>query len=159
MRAAGIAEARLVTAPEHWIALASGIRLTGVPAAHPTIERDQEGHLRFVGYVLECGGRRIYHAGDTSPASEMIARLSELAPIDTAFLPVNERNYYRQARGIVGNMTVREAFQLAADLKVRALVPMHWDMFAPNSVYPEEIRLLFELMNPPFEMLIHPEAI
>jgi L-ascorbate metabolism protein UlaG (beta-lactamase superfamily) len=155
----GIAEARLVKAPEQWMSLAPSVRLIAVPAAHPNIERDEEGCLRYVGYVLESEGRRIYHAGDTSPATEMLARLEELTPIDTAFLPVNERNYYRETRGIIGNMTVREAFQLATDLKVRTLVPMHWDMFAPNSVYVEEIRLLYELMKPPFEMYFHPEQI
>jgi L-ascorbate 6-phosphate lactonase len=159
LRAAGVAATRLVIAPESWMQLDSRVKLICVPAAHPTIERDRDGHLRFVGYVLECDGRRLYHAGDTSPAQEMIARLTNLAPIDTAFLPVNERNYYREARGIVGNMTVREAFQLAADLKVRTLVPMHWDMFAPNSVYLEEIQVVYRLMKPPFEMRIYPEQI
>jgi L-ascorbate metabolism protein UlaG (beta-lactamase superfamily) len=159
LRGAGIAEARLVTAPENWIPLDSRLKLICVPAAHPTIERDREGQLRFVGYVLEYDGRRLYHAGDTSPAPEMITKLESLAPIDTAFLPVNERNYYRESRGIIGNMTIREAFQLATDLKVRTLVPMHWDMFAPNGVYLEEIRLLHALMKPPFEMIIYPDRI
>lgn len=159
LRAAGVAAARIVTAIETWIDLDARVRLISVPAAHPTIERDAEGNLRFVGYVLEFGGRRIYHAGDTSPAAEMIEKLAALAPVDVAFLPVNERNYYRESRGIIGNMTVREAFQLAADLGARTLVPMHWDMFAPNSVYLEEIRLLHDLMKPPFEMAIYPERI
>jgi len=159
LRAAGIADKRLVTAPEDWMDLASRVRVICVPAAHPTIERDDEGRLRFVGYVLESDGRRLYHAGDTSPAREMLEKLAGLAPIDTAFLPVNERNYYRESRGIIGNMTVREAFQLATDLKVRTLVPIHWDMFAPNSVYLEEIRLLYELIKPPFQMQIYPDRI
>jgi L-ascorbate 6-phosphate lactonase len=159
MEAAGIPAARLLRAPERWIELAPGLKLISVPAAHPTIERDAQGELRCVGYVLEHEGRRLYHAGDTSPAQEMIDALNRLAPIDTAFLPVNERNYYREARGIIGNMTVREAFRLAADLNVRTLVPMHWDMFTPNSVYLEEIRLLYDLMKPPFALSVYPERI
>ena len=159
LRAVGIDETRVVVAPEAWTPLTAHVQVIGIPAAHPTIERDSDGQLRFLGYLLQYDGRRIYHAGDTSPAQEMLDKLATLGPIDTAFLPVNERNYYREARGIIGNMSVREAFQLASDLKVRTLVPMHWDMFAPNSVYAQEIELLFELIKPPFEMRIYPERI
>ena len=159
LRAAGIDEARIATASETWAPLNPAVKVIAVPAAHPRVERDAKGNLRFIGYVLEYDGRRIYHAGDTSPAHEIIDKLETLLPIDTAFLPVNERNFYRELRGIIGNMSVREAFQLARELKVRTVVPMHWDMFSPNSVYVEEIRLLFELMKPPFEMRIYPDQI
>jgi len=56
-------------------------------------------------------------------------------------------------------MSVREAFQMAADIGVKTLVPTHWDMFAPNSVYKEELNLLYELMRPPFEMRIDPQEL
>ncbi len=42
-----------------------GIRFTGVPAAHNDIERDEKGKCRFMGYVIEAGGKKIYHSGDT----------------------------------------------------------------------------------------------
>jgi len=74
-------------------------------------------------------------------------------------MPVNERNFYREKRGIVGNMSVREAFQMATDIGVKTLVPTHWDMFAPNSVYKEELNLLYELMRPPFEMRLDPQEL
>jgi L-ascorbate metabolism protein UlaG (beta-lactamase superfamily) len=157
--AAGIARERIVTAPENWLQLGDSLSLIAIPAAHPLVERDDEGFLRFVGYVLESAGRRFYHAGDTSPSREVIDAVAALSPIDTAFIPVNERNFYREMRGIIGNMTVREAFQLAGDLGVRTLVPTHWDMFAPNSVYREEIELLYRLMKPAFGMRIYPDEV
>jgi L-ascorbate 6-phosphate lactonase len=157
LTAAGIAQERILAAPESWITLGHDLRAVAVPAAHPTVERDDEGCLRFVGYVLEHAGRRFYHAGDTSPSKEIIGRLGELAPIDVAFLPVNERNYYRDVQGIIGNMTIREAFQLATDIGAKSLVPMHWDMFAPNSVYLEEIELLYRLIAPPFKLWVYPQ--
>ena len=82
-----------------------------------------------------------------------------MGSIDVAFIPVNERNFYREKRGIIGNMSVREAFQMAADIGVKTLVPTHWDMFAPNSVYKEELDLLYKLMRPPFEMRIDPQEL
>ena len=56
-------------------------------------------------------------------------------------------------------MSVREAFRMASDLRVSTLVPIHWDMFELNSVYPEEIQLLYEQCKPPFDLLINPDQI
>ncbi len=148
----GLSAERIILAPEQEIELAGAVRITAVPAAHPCIERDGKGHLKYVGYILEYGGRRYYHAGDTSPADQVIQSVLEKGPIDVAFLPVNERNYYRDRRGIIGNMSIREAFQLAMDIGAKHVVPIHWDMFAPNRVFPEEIQLLYELMKPSFHL-------
>ena len=154
---AGIDRSRIIIAGDKWINLGSQVRVMPVPAAHPTVEKDENGCLRYLGYVLEFNGRKLYHAGDGSPDEHVFNLLSRLYPIDVAFIPVNERNYYRDKRGIIGNMSVREAFQMAADIGVDILVPTHWDMFALNSVYLEELNLLYKLMSPPFEMRLNPE--
>jgi len=156
---AGIDRRRVILARENWIALEPEVRVMPVPAAHPRIETDNEGYLRCVGYVVECGGRRLYHGGDGSPDDRVFDRLNRLGPIDVAFIPVNERNFYREKRGIIGNMSVREAFQMAEDIGVKTLVPTHWDMFAPNSVYKEELNLLYELIQPSFEMRLDPQEL
>jgi L-ascorbate 6-phosphate lactonase len=133
--------------------MAPGFSLRAVPAAHTEIHRNLEGELRDVGYLLKMGDTTIYHAGDTIPHPEIFTALKGEG-IDIAFLPVNERNHYRDAQGIIGNMTLREAFQMATDLGVKTLIPTHWDMFAPNSAFPEEIELLHKLLAPPFELKI-----
>ncbi|MCP9452150.1 MAG: MBL fold metallo-hydrolase [Nitrospira sp.] len=155
----GISRHRIILAEDEWINLGPGVRVMPVPAAHPHVERDEEGYLRCVGYVIEWEGHKLYHGGDGSPDDCVIERLRQLGPIDVAFIPVNERNFYRERRGIIGNMTVREAFQMAADIGTKVLVPTHWDMFAPNSVYEEEIRLLYKLIQPPFALQINPQEI
>jgi L-ascorbate 6-phosphate lactonase len=157
--ASGVARERIVIAEQQWRDLAPSVRVLAVPAAHPRIERDDAGNMRFVGYVLEWDGRRIYHAGDTSLVKELHDVLVALSPLQVVFLPVNERNYYREQRGIIGNMTLREAFQLAEDVRATTLVPMHWDMFLPNSVFREEIELLYRLAHPSFELRIYPTAV
>ena len=139
--------------PADWMPLAPGLSIRAVPAAHREIQRDPNGECRDVGYILKCGNTTIYHAGDTIPHSEIFAALQGES-IDLAVLPVNERNHYRDAQGIIGNMTLREAFQMTADLGAKTLIPTHWDMFAPNSVFPEEIELLHQLHDPPFELKI-----
>ena len=127
--------------------------------AHPKIERDEEGFLRCVGYLISYAGRKIYHSGDTSVDRELISALQAERPIDTAFVSVNEKNYYRDSRGIIGNMSVRDAFQLAQDVGVETVVPMHWDMFEVNSVFLEEIELLHRKLRPGFRLVINPRKI
>lgn len=146
-----IAGHEMRTPPAVWTAVSSDLEIRAVPAAHLELERDAAGESRFVGYLLRSGGVTVYHAGDTIPHPEIFKSLAG-ERIDVALLPVNERNYYRDQAGIIGNMTVREAFRMAADLGVAALIPIHWDMFALNSVHPAEMELLHKLEAPPFSL-------
>ena len=154
-----IALDRFICATNMWHEIGSNLRIHPVPAAHPTIEVDSCGNFQQVGYIIEYKGRRIYHAGDTSLNKVMIEAVSNFKPIDVAMLPVNECNYYRHNCGIIGNMSIREAFQFAEDINVNTLIPMHWDMFKCNSVYQEEIEIYYKLTNSPFLMLLNPSQI
>lgn len=83
---------------------------------------------------------------------DVIAAVRRHGPIGTALLPVNECNFFRERQGIVGNMSIREAFGLAVELGARRFVPMHFDMFAPNCVYEEEIGIVHRRLAPPFRV-------
>jgi len=159
MREWGIASDRLILASETWNALTPQLRLRAVPAAHPEIDRDSAGNLVAVGYLLDYCGQKIYLAGDTSVRQGIIDTLVAESPIHTAFLPANERNFYRDRRGIIGNMSVREAFQFAVEIGVKQVVAVNWDMFATNAVYPDEIRLVHQRTQPSFALLIQPTHI
>ncbi|HRQ56898.1 MAG TPA: MBL fold metallo-hydrolase [Azoarcus taiwanensis] len=159
LRSWGIDPARIQIAREDWVPLAEGLRVRAVPAAHPEIERDSNGHLLCAGYLLDYHGKRIYLAGDTFARQEIIDCLAEHGPVHTAFLPVNEHNFFRDRRGILGNMSVREAFQFATEIAVKQVVAVHWDMFAINAVDPDEIRLIHKRMNPGFSLLLRPNAL
>nr|VFJ62225.1 MAG: L-ascorbate metabolism protein UlaG, beta-lactamase superfamily [Candidatus Kentron sp. DK] len=155
----GIASERIITAQEGWFDLAPDLRICAIPAAHPEIERDGAGNLACVGYLLDYAGKRIYLAGDTFARQEIIDRLIAEGPVHTAFLPVNEHNFFRDRRGILGNMSVHEAFQFAVEIGARQVVAVHWDMFAINAVDPEEIRLIHQRMRPGFALLLRPALI
>ena len=160
LRATGIDPARIIQAEcEVPISLGPSIEVHPVPSAHPSVERDSQGASRWLGYVIHFGRRCIYHAGDTSVSAEIVSTLLRFDKIDVAFLPVNEKNYYRERRGIVGNMSVREAFQFADEIGARTVVPTHWDMFEQNAVFREEIELLYRKLAPSFDLLIEPELI
>jgi L-ascorbate 6-phosphate lactonase len=124
-----------------------GVRIHPLPARHGVNVADaytfgqqlSDGLVRYLGYVVEIGGVRIYHAGDCSPYEGQIERLTTLAP-DVALLPINGRDFFRESeRNIVGNMDYREAARVANDIGVQVLVPMHWDLFAHNLGHPFEL--------------------
>jgi L-ascorbate 6-phosphate lactonase len=155
----GVNKHRIVVACEHWMQLEGGVEVRAVPAAHPTVERDRNGELRYVGYLLRYNDALIYHSGDTSVHDEIIQTIKAEGKVAVAFLPINERNYYRCKQGIIGNMSIRDALQFADDIGVHALIPMHWDMFELNRVYPEEAELVFAKSNYKFQLLFQPEMI
>lgn len=118
----------------------AGLSVRTVPAAHGTgrdpvaecvWERDPDVGWRFVGFVVDVGGVRVYHAGDSEMYPGMVERLAPLN-IDVALLPINGRDWFRERHGIIGNMDEREAAYLAHAIGARVLVPMHYDMFAGN---------------------------
>ncbi|MEY4718215.1 MAG: hypothetical protein RL563_833 [Pseudomonadota bacterium] len=155
----GIDTGRMLRAPNAWLKLTEGLEIKAVPAAHPELEHCDDGSYRCVGYLLKTDRATVYMAGDTRLCDELIGALKKAGPIHTAFLPVNEINYYRNRRGIIGNMSVREAFGLAEELGFKQVVAVHWDMFAINEVYPEEIRLIHDKMGCHFNLLLNPAFI
>jgi L-ascorbate 6-phosphate lactonase len=155
----GIAEDRICGARSTWIELGSELKVKAVPAAHPRILMGQDGQPKAVGYLLERFGKRVWVAGDTSVCDELINQLRDQGPIHTAFLPVNEDNFFRRRRGIVGNMSVREAFGLAVELEIKQVVPVHWDLFEINSTSTEEIEAIYRTYSWPFQLVMKVEEI
>jgi L-ascorbate 6-phosphate lactonase len=125
----------------------AGIRVHPVPARHGVNVDDaynfgeqlSNGLVRYLGYVVELGGVRVYHAGDCLPYAGQAYRLRALQP-HLALLPINGRDFFRETeRNIVGNMDEREAARLANDIGAQLLIPMHWELFAHNRGYPRDL--------------------
>jgi L-ascorbate 6-phosphate lactonase len=120
-----------------------GLTVRAVPACHGVTMDDaygfgdslSDGLIRFVGFVVDLGGVRIYHAGDTIHFDGMEETLAPL-DIDVALLPINGRDAEREGRGIVGNLDHREAAWLGSRIGAGLLVPMHYDLFARNLGFP-----------------------
>jgi L-ascorbate metabolism protein UlaG (beta-lactamase superfamily) len=113
----------------------AGLAYTAIPAAHYDYEVDEEEHSRWMGYLIECNGVTLYHAGDTVIIPQILEALSGVS-IDIALLPFNGRDYFREQRNIVGNMWPREAVALAAQLHAGVLIGIHNDLFEANRVSP-----------------------
>ena len=108
-----------------------------IAAAHEFLDRDAEtGFYPCLQYILEGGGVRIYHAGDTLRYEGMLGKLKAMGRLDAALLPINGRDGERYRRNCIGNMTFQESADLAGELDVKMVIPGHWDMFAGNTADP-----------------------
>ncbi len=109
-----------------------------LPAAHEFLNRDPDtGLYPCLQYVIEAGGFRIHHAGDTLRYEGLLPGLLSCGKIDVSLLPINGRDAKRYRTGFIGNMTFQEAVDLAGETAPRIVIPGHWDMFADNSGDPE----------------------
>lgn len=111
-----------------------GIRFSGVASAHETVERDEQGRPRFLGYILQFGGWTIYHSGDTVRYDGMAEKLKPFG-VNAALLPINGR---APERRVPGNLSGAEAARLAKDIRAGTVIPCHYDMFEFNTASPEE---------------------
>lgn len=139
--ALGIERTRIVAARVEQPLHVAGLTIRPVPACHGIEMRDAYGfgEGRFLGYVLDDGAVRVYHAGDTIVYAGLPQLLRELE-VDVALLPINGRDHFRESvEGIVGNMDHREAARLADEARVDLLIPMHYEMFAANRGYPAHL--------------------
>lgn len=66
----------------------------------------------WVGYVIETGGERLYHAGDT----DFVPEMKSLGKVDVALLPI----------GGTYTMDADEALEAANVIKAKTTVPMHY---------------------------------
>lgn len=82
--------------------------------AVPSYNVDKPHHPREqgnVGYVIELGGRRIYHAGDT----DLIPEIADIR-CDVALLPAGGKY----------TMNAAEAAEALELIKPKVAIPMHW---------------------------------
>lgn len=127
----------------------AGFRLHAIPSAHETVERDERGRCRYLGYVIQCGPWTIYHSGDTVWYEGLVDRLRGWS-IDLALLPINGR---LASRRVAGNLWGHEAAQLAQEIGARLVIPCHYHLFAFNSVEPDEFVEAATARQQPFRVL------
>ncbi len=142
----GVAPDRVIGVQPDGVVDVHGASIRAVPAMHGVTMEDAYGFgqalsgglIRFVGFVVDLGGLRLYHAGDTIHYEGMVPLLRG-SEVDVAMLPINGRDPEREARGIVGNLSEREAAWLGAEIGAGVLIPMHHDLFPRNRGYPEHV--------------------
>lgn len=104
------------TATIHSVTPGDKLPLAGVTAEmvpmYNIVRNNHPRAMNFVGYVLDIGGLRIYHAGDTERVPEM-----KTFATDVALLPLGQT---------FTMVTVQDAVDAALDVKARIAIPIHW---------------------------------
>lgn len=121
----------------------------GIPAAHNTIERDENGRCKFMGFVMTFGPFSIYHSGDTLWFDELVSLLRPFH-LDVAFLPINGND---PARGVAGNLDGAEAAKLGKSVSTRWVIPHHFDLFRFNTADPAIFEAEADRLGQPFHTL------
>ncbi|MDD2439985.1 MAG: MBL fold metallo-hydrolase [Methanosarcinaceae archaeon] len=114
-----------------------GIRIEVVPAYTPKKPYHPRG--KGVGYIVELGGLRIYHAGDTDFTPEM-----RKLRVDVALLPI----------GGGSTMNEEEAALAAGTFAPRVVIPMHYGGLKNKLADPEKFKALVQKRNPKIEVII-----
>ena len=118
------------------------LTVTLTPAQHWGARMFTDTHRLFGGYVLEGGGHRLYHSGDTAYFGGFREIGRRLRP-EVALLPIGA--YFPDSyRGV--HTSPEEALRGFVDLGAEVMVPMHFGTFRLGREPMEEppVRLLAE---------------
>jgi len=134
----GLPPTRLVRLNAGESAIAAGVKITAIAAAHEFLDRDPaSGCYPHLAYVFEGNGVTVGHLGDCCIYEGLVSTLRNWR-FDVLFLPINGRDAWRYTHDFIGNMTYQEAVDLAGTLGTRVAVPGHFDMFASNAADPKD---------------------
>lgn len=128
---------------------AAGFLITGVPSAHNTVEKNEQGECKFMGFVVQFGNYSVYHSGDTI----LFDGLSEiLAPyqVDIALLPINGN---KPERRVAGNLDPQEAAALGKAIGAKLVIPHHYDLFEFNTEDPALFEEACKQQEVPYKVL------
>ncbi len=128
-------DARVTAATVGVPLLLDGLEIVPIAAKHEEFDQHPTLGYPYLGYIIRGGGLTIYNAGDTIPYAGLVETLRPFA-IDLAFIPINGRDFFRTRAGTIGNCDYREAADLAAAAGMGTVVPVHYGMFAGNTVPP-----------------------
>jgi len=106
----------------------AGVTVKATPAQHFTARSPfDRNHGHWCGWLLEGGGCRLWHAGDSGycPAFQEIGE--RYGPIDFGMIPIGAYQPRRIMKAM--HMNPEEAVQAFEDARCRRAVAMHWGTF------------------------------
>jgi len=132
-----------------------GIAVTGIPAAHEEVERDDAGRCRFMGYIFQLGPWSLYHSGDTLWYKGMVDQIRPFQ-VDVAMLPINGRDPKRK---VAGNLSCVQAARLGIAIQADLVIPCHYNMFDFNTADPRDFKQEAKEMGQTVRILAHGERL
>jgi len=111
-----------------------GIRVTLTPCKHWGARVLHDSHRGFGGFIIETGGKVIYHCGDTA-AFAGFEEIGRRYHIDVALLPIGAYDP-PSLRSV--HMNPEEALDAFVSLNANIMVPMHYGTFRLSYEPPAE---------------------
>lgn len=136
-------------------ATVAGVEFHGIAAAHNTVDRDDDGNCKFMGFVIKIDGLTIYHSGDTLWHDTLAGSLKPFA-CDLAYLPINGN---KPERRVAGNLNPKEAADLGRAIDAKLVIPHHFDLFAFNTADPTEFEAECQRASQPYRVLRNGEGL
>ncbi len=131
------------------------MELHGIPAAHNTVERDEMGCCRFLGFVVRLAGKTFYHSGDTLLHDGLAPAIKPFQP-EVAMVPINGN---RPERRVAGNLNGHEAAWLSHTVGAGLAIPHHFDLFEFNTASPDEFEEACQGLGQAFRTLQNGEGL
>lgn len=132
---AGISARQILLAVQGKKEMIKGVEFTPIAQKHEEYNIDKLGNHGTLGYIIKFGEIIIYFAGDVICSDELIEGLKGYN-INIMFLPINGHDFFRTRNNIMGNITFREAVELAHEVGTDVIIPMHYDLFQENTENP-----------------------
>jgi len=129
--------------------LNQAVAINAIPSAHNELEINENGHHKFLGYVIQIGPYTIYHSGDTLWYEGLENKIAHFQP-DVLLLPINGN---KPERKVAGNMSAAEAAAFAKAVGSGIAIPHHFDMFEFNTEDPKNFAIAAEKEGIPYQIL------
>ncbi len=150
----GIQQDQIISAfADKYIQLGTDFKIKPIPAAHESLEVNENEEHFFLGFIFFINNIRIYHSGDCVPYYGLNSRLNR-CEINLALLPINGRDEYRLNNGIAGNFLTNEAIEVCRSANIENLLVHHFGMFAYNTVSEQDLDSLKTLNTPDLSIFV-----
>ena len=110
------------------------IDITPFPAAHYH-KADKDGNPDCLSFLIKIDEITLFFWGDGILYDDLINELLKFK-FNMFFAPINGRDWFREDKGIIGNLNSRELAELCSKLDINIVSPNHFDMFEYNSEVP-----------------------
>ncbi|MBN8709666.1 MAG: MBL fold metallo-hydrolase [Verrucomicrobia bacterium 61-8] len=101
------------------------LKITMTPAKHWGARVLHDSHRGFGGFIIEYGGRSVFHCGDTA-YFDGFREIGERVPVEIALLPIGA--YDAPTKRDV-HMNPEQAIQAFLELGAKTMIPMHFGTF------------------------------
>lgn len=110
------------------IEMAPGLKVAATPAQHFTARTPfDRNHGHWCGWLLEAGGLKLWHTGDSGYCGAFREIGEKLGPIDFGMIPIGA--YAPRWFMASMHMDPEEAVQVFQDIRCKRAIGMHWGTF------------------------------